>query len=171
VGKCPIADEEIAAEKAKVQKWLKEGSSGFRILEETGRKLCFVDGFLLYGSVLGTVMKLLDLKLFLLASRTKLIERREARDGYVTLEGFWKDPPGYIEKVVWPNYAEAHSWLFRNGEVEGELDLHVLDKANIQAQTGHGLDSPLNVSLSWAVDQVIAALEAAYPVSKLEETS
>ena len=46
--------------------------------------------------------------------------RREARNGYVTLEGFWEDPPDYFDKIVWPNYVEEHHCLFKNGNVEEE---------------------------------------------------
>ncbi|MCV5117104.1 hypothetical protein OFC47_27165, partial [Escherichia coli] len=38
---------------------------------------------------------------------------------YGTLEGFWKDPPGYVEKIVWPEYVRAHEWMFEGGDVEG----------------------------------------------------
>lgn len=55
---------------------------------------------------------LLDIRIFLRASRNAALARRKARDGYVTLEGFWADPPGYVEKVVWPNYVRLHRWLF-----------------------------------------------------------
>ena len=28
--------------------------------------------------------------------------------------GFWKDPPGYFDDVVWPNYLRHHSFLFHH---------------------------------------------------------
>lgn len=40
----------------------------------------------------------------------------------MTLEGFWEDPPGYVDKIVWPNYVQDHSFLFKDGDVEGKLD-------------------------------------------------
>ncbi|KAK0741724.1 P-loop containing nucleoside triphosphate hydrolase protein [Apiosordaria backusii] len=61
------------------------------------------------------ILSQIDIKLFLLASESAAIARRKARDGYVTLEGFWKDPEGYVEEVVWPNYVEQHSYLFEGG--------------------------------------------------------
>jgi nicotinamide/nicotinate riboside kinase len=162
VGKCPVDVNEIAAQKLKVQRWLEPGSPGDRIFRDKGLKICFLDGFLLYTPDLEAVMKLLDLKVFLLASRAKAIERRAARDGYVTLEGFWKDPPGYVEKVVWPNYVEAHSWLFKTGDVEGDLNAEVLAASKIEAQVGRGLDIPMTESLKWVVDLVIRGLEDLY---------
>lgn len=150
---------DIAAQKLKVQQWLKPGSAGDRIFRGKDLKICFLDGFLLYTPDLESVMKLLDLRVFLLASRAKAIERRAARDGYVTLEGFWKDPPGYVEKVVWPNYVEAHSWLFKTGDVEGDLNAEVLAANKIEAQIGQGLDVPMSESLNWVVDLVIRGLE------------
>lgn len=104
-------------------------------------------------------MKLIDIKLFLLVSRAKATQRREARDGYVTLEGFWKDPPDYVDKIVWPNYAEAHAWLFENGNVEGELNEEVLREKGIKAQVGKGLDIDMETTLEWTVDTIITELE------------
>jgi nicotinamide/nicotinate riboside kinase len=47
--------------------------------------LCLVDGFLLYPDP--TVVSALDIKLLVRAPHEKLQARREARNGYVTLEG------------------------------------------------------------------------------------
>ncbi|RKO98811.1 hypothetical protein CXG81DRAFT_2655, partial [Caulochytrium protostelioides] len=63
-----------------------------------------VDGFLIYDDP--AVYEQLDVCLFLHASQRTLAERRAARTGYVTTEGFWQDPPGYFEHVVWPNYLQ-----------------------------------------------------------------
>ncbi|KIW15745.1 hypothetical protein PV08_05795 [Exophiala spinifera] len=67
---------------------------------------------------------LLDVKLFLPCTKAQMIERRERRTGYVTLEGFWKDPPGYVEDLVWVNYRRYHAWMYRdhadNGDGDGE---------------------------------------------------
>ena len=32
--------------------------------------------------------------------------------------GFWVDPPGYFDDIVYPAYLEAHSHMFSNGDVE-----------------------------------------------------
>ncbi len=86
-------------------------------------------------------------------------QRREARDGYVTLEGFWKDPPGYVDKIVWPNYVEAHKWLFEGCDVEGRLKEDVLADKGIKAQLGKGLDVEFSATLEWAVDTIMKGLE------------
>ncbi|SPQ27678.1 0fb0de0f-c6c1-4190-8821-6d8a92a35627 [Thermothielavioides terrestris] len=98
---------------------------------------CAARGFLLYAPrphpLAEHVTALLDIKLFLRASRDAALRRRAARDGYVTLEGFWKDPPGYVERVVWPNYVDAHRWLFEGGVVEGgRVDAAVLAREGIR---------------------------------------
>ncbi|EPZ33801.1 hypothetical protein O9G_002513 [Rozella allomycis CSF55] len=54
------------------------------------------------------LLELLDIKIFLKASKETVKKRRNERDGYVTIEGFWKDPPDYFENVVWPNYQKYH---------------------------------------------------------------
>ncbi|KAL2017275.1 hypothetical protein VTK56DRAFT_2344 [Thermocarpiscus australiensis] len=170
VGPCPATPAQIAACAAKVRAWLAPGQPGARIFRPHGggntttgtiRRLCIVDGFLLYAPPqLSRVMRLLDIKLFLLASREQAVRRRAARDGYVTLEGFWKDPPGYVERIVWPNYVKAHAWLFEDGVVEGgRLDGEVLRREGIHAQAEKGEDAAFGETLEWAVETVMRELE------------
>ncbi|KAK4184864.1 putative nicotinamide riboside kinase 1 [Podospora australis] len=125
-------------------------------------RICILDGFLLYSPPsFSRVMSLLDIKLFLLADKTKATQRREARDGYVTLEGFWKDPPGYVEKIVWPNYVESHKWLFTDGDVErGVLDQEVLKREGIEAPVAKAYEEvKFGEVLKWAVEVVLKKLE------------
>lgn len=123
--------------------------------------MCLLDGFLLYSPPkFADVMSLLDIKFFLQVSRSRATQRREARDGYVTLEGFWKDPPGYVDKIVWPNYVEAHRWMFVDGDVEsGRLDWGILKERRILAQEGGGTDFDFEVTLEWIVGEVMRTLE------------
>lgn len=155
-----MSGEKISEMKAKVEKWLQPGQPGHRVLHQAGLKVCLLDGFLLYCEAMAPVMTRMDLKLFILVSRAKAVQRREARDGYVTLEGFWKDPPGYVDKIVWPNYANAHGWLFEDGDVEGKLDIGVLERNGIHAQTFESLDVDFGTTLEWAVETVMRFLEA-----------
>lgn len=105
-------------------------------------------------------MASLDIKLFLQVSRDKATRRREARDGYVTLDGFWQDPPGYVDRVVWPNYAAAHAWMFEGGDAEGGvLDQGALVKEGIKAQVGKGTDVEFGETLRWAVETIMGELE------------
>lgn len=105
-------------------------------------------------------MASLDIKLFLQVSRDKATRRREARDGYVTLDGFWQDPPGYVDRVVWPNYAAAHAWMFEGGDAEeGVLDQGALVKEGIKAQVGKGTDVEFGETLGWAVETIMGELE------------
>lgn len=166
VGRCPASAAKIEALKAKVQAWLRPGSPGHDIFSgdsggggSSSPRMCLLDGFLLYSPpTFSRIMELVDVKLFLRVSHAKATQRREARDGYVTLEGFWKDPPGYVDNVVWPNYVEAHRWMFVGGDVEvGKLDLGVLREKGILAQSGMDLD--FEDTLEWAVENVIGALE------------
>jgi nicotinamide/nicotinate riboside kinase len=167
VGACPVSDAKIAEVREKVEAWMRPGQPGHRVLGEGegegegegGLRVCLVDGFLLYSEQTSSVMDLLDVRLFLLVSKAKATRRREARDGYVTIEGFWTDPPGYVDKVVWPNYAEAHAWLFENGDVDGQLDERSLKEKNILAQVGRGLDVEMDVSFEWVVDTLMRQLE------------
>ncbi|KAI4600541.1 ribosylnicotinamide kinase [Pestalotiopsis sp. 9143b] len=161
VGQCPVSDAKVAEMKRRVEAWTAPGQPGHALLVgDEAKRVCLLDGFLLYSEATRGAMALLDAKLFLLVSRARATRRREARDGYVTLEGFWADPPGYVDKVVWPNYAEAHAWLFEGGDVEGKLKRDVLEKEGILAQEGAGLDVDMETSLEWAVETLMGRLEA-----------
>ncbi|KAF6230339.1 hypothetical protein HO133_004679 [Letharia lupina] len=89
------------------------------------RTLVVVEGFLLFGrSVPVGVRDLFDVKVLLRAGRGQARARRAGRGAYVTLEGFWQDPEGYFDRVVWPNYVEEHGGMVDgvdgDGVVEGE---------------------------------------------------
>ncbi len=169
VGECPVSDAKIAAAKTRVEAWLRPGQPGHAVFSPSSSssssdpgplRVCLLDGFLLYTKEeMADVMPLLDVRLFLLVSRAKATERRHARDGYVTLEGFWKDPPGYVDHIVWPNYAAAHAWLFREGDVEGSLDGDVLREYGILAQEDAGLDVDMETTFEWAVETLMRQLE------------
>lgn len=106
------------------------------------------------------VTDILDLRLFLLVSKQKATQRRHNRDGYVTLEGFWKDPPGYVDEIVWPNYAGAHAWMFVGGDAEkAMLNKDALERKGVIAQIDKSTDIDMETTLEWAVHQVMTAVE------------
>ncbi|TFB01802.1 Nicotinamide riboside kinase [Trichoderma ghanense] len=125
----------------------------------TTLKICILDGFLLYTPAMSSIQPHLDLKIFLRASYAKAKARREARDGYVTLEGFWADPPGYVDKIVWPNYVESHAWLFEDGDVEGKFKKDVLEREGIRVPEGEPLDGDMEATLTWIVDLLLEELK------------
>ncbi|KKA30822.1 hypothetical protein TD95_005058 [Thielaviopsis punctulata] len=161
VGKCPVSDAHLGIVRQRVDAWLADGDVGRAYAAGNGPSVCLMDGFLLFTPALQDVMDTMDAKLFLRVSREKASQRRCARDGYVTLEGFWQDPPGYMDKIVWPNYVQAHAWLFKDGDVQGEIDTDKAQENNIKVQSD-GLDVDMETTLSWAVEQVIATIEAAH---------
>ena len=82
-------------------------------LVERGDKdiiLCFVDGFLLYSDT--AVVKELDLRLLVRAPYEKLKARREARSGYVTIEGTINF------NVVYNRILERSAGIFRQDRLE-----------------------------------------------------
>jgi nicotinamide/nicotinate riboside kinase len=101
----------------------------------------------------------LDVKIFVRASYAKAKARREARDGYVTIEGFWTDPPGYVDKIVWPNYVEEHAWMFDDGNVEGAFRGDVLDSQGIKVLKEAAVDADMEQVLDWMVEVVIEELQ------------
>lgn len=108
--------------------------------------LLIVDGFMLYQSP--EIIQLLDLSILLRGSFSVLKERREARSGYVTLEGFWKDPEHYFEDCVWPEYVDSHGKLFMNGDVEGSI------KRGAEIVVDHNVDLDVDQSFILVIDAI-----------------
>lgn len=129
------------------------------------RRLVIVDGFLLFSEDMKAIRQMFDVKLFLRTSYETAKRRREARSGYVTLEGFWEDPPGYVDKIVWPNYVQDHKFMFKNGDVEGALDASVCTAIGLQGMPKEA-EEDMAKCLEWAVaelERVIAGDEQRRP--------
>ena len=62
--------------------------------------VAIIDGFLLFSEDMNSIREQFDVKLFLRADFATAKSRREARNGYVTIEGFWEDPP--LVSTKWP---------------------------------------------------------------------
>jgi nicotinamide/nicotinate riboside kinase len=121
------------------------------------KPIAIVDGFLLFSESMADIRRLFDVKLFLRTSYQTAKTRREARSGYVTLEGFWEDPPGYVDRIVWPNYVHDHSFLFQGQDVEADLDEAVCAKHDINGMPREA-EKSMAQCLEWAVsvlEQVI----------------
>ncbi|KAI5819743.1 P-loop containing nucleoside triphosphate hydrolase protein [Pyronema omphalodes] len=137
----------------------KEGLVRREILEELrsllekeglmGEKIVIVEGFLMFQKD-SVVDKEADAKILLRVDRETAKKRREKR-GYLTIEGYWQDPPGYFDDIVWPNYVKAHEHLFENGQVEQEL--------NEEARTERRIHMPppgnMEETLRWAVEVLV----------------
>lgn len=117
------------------------------------RKLLIVEGILLFPSPpLPVVLPpLFDVKILLRVDRGVAKERREARAGYVTLDGFWTDPPGYFDDVVWQNYVESHERYFVRGNVEGKVDEEKCKEGRVHIGPR---DEGLVEVLEWAVSVI-----------------
>ncbi|TKX21238.1 AAA domain-containing protein 9 [Elsinoe australis] len=111
VGEVKVNADVLVSLKTKAKQEFGDGTS----------KVAIVDGFLLFSEEMKAIRELFDVKLFLRTDYKTARSRRGARKGYVTLEGFWEDPEGYVDDVVWPNYVKDHAFLFGDGDVEGEV--------------------------------------------------
>lgn len=120
--------------------------------------IAIIDGFLLYAEGMKSIRELFDVKLLLRADFETAKSRREGRSGYVTIEGFWEDPPGYVEKVVWPNYVKDHAFLFKDGNVEGEMKQDLLKELDIEAVSPEA-GGNMAACLEWANGMLEAALD------------
>jgi nicotinamide/nicotinate riboside kinase len=120
-------------------------------------RVAIVDGFLLYSQEMATIRDTFDVKLFLRTDYETAKRRREARSGYVTLEGFWADPPGYVDKIVWPNYVKDHQYLFQNDDVEGDVNGELVNDLGIDVMPAEK-QGDLSACLAWAYDKLETAL-------------
>jgi nicotinamide/nicotinate riboside kinase len=152
VGQSDVTTADIAASKDRVRDWAQR--EGWM---EEGKRLAIVDGFLLFGESVGAIRAELDVRIMLRAKFEDVKRRREARVGYVTLEGFWEDPPGYVEKVVWPEYVEEHGFIFKGGDADGEVDEEVASRLGIIVCPGDGAWK-VSRALDWTVDVLVQAL-------------
>ena len=147
VGESGVSEDEVEEIRQAVQQRCKE-----RGLME--RAIVIVDGFLLFGRSVPELREAFDLRVMLRANYEIAKARREARAGYVTLEGFWEDPPGYVDFIVWPAYKSEHSFLFRNQDVEAEVDESAASTLGIEVCPGEG-SYTVKQSLNWAVELII----------------
>lgn len=138
--------------------------------------IAIIDGFLMYSEDMKDIRDIFDVKIFLRTDFATAKSRREARNGYVTIEGFWEDPPNvsdvehacghfaanlsrvqYVENIVWPNYVKDHAFLFHNGDVEGQLKQDVVDQVGIKPQPPE-TQGDMTALLQWAYEVVNQAL-------------
>ncbi|RDA89860.1 hypothetical protein CP533_0404 [Ophiocordyceps camponoti-saundersi (nom. inval.)] len=154
IGPCPVPDTIVTELKTRVASSI----SPSHPLRRGSLRLCLLDGFLLYAPSMASLQPSLDLKLFVRASYANAKARREARSGYVTLEGFWEDPPGYVDAIVWPNYVADHGWMFERGDVEGTYCKAALDSAGIRVLDDAKPDVDMVKTLKWMVDAILGKL-------------
>ncbi|VVT57749.1 uncharacterized protein SAPINGB_P005850 [Magnusiomyces paraingens] len=157
LGKIEVTDIELEYEKTK-------------FIEHTRNNLpvlyVIVDGIMLFHDP-EAVLPVLDLAVLLRAQYLELKRRREARSGYVTLEGFWTDPPGYFDDMVWPGYVRSHAYLFQKNGGEGgnngddpkglwleSAPLTEVARSQYKIQTP-GVGWSMYHTLDWMVDRII----------------
>ena len=139
VGPVDIDDGVVASLKRHASQWTAQDVAPIAV----------VDGFLLYSESMKAVRDLFDVKLFLRADYATAKKRRAARSGYVTLKGFWEDPPEYVNRVVWPNFIKEHAFLFEDGDVEGNFKEELLAELRIRTMPWSGQHS-MTKCLEWA---------------------
>jgi nicotinamide/nicotinate riboside kinase len=144
VGEHGVAEEVVEQLRQRIRALLEERP------EWRDRRICIVDGFLLFSEEMKHVRAYFNVKLFLRTSYETAKKRREARSGYVTLEGFWADPPGYVDQVVWPNYVQDHKFLFEEGNVEKELKPSVCSSVGIHGMPRRA-EGDMGKCLEWAL--------------------
>jgi nicotinamide/nicotinate riboside kinase len=155
LGESHVDDETIQRFAADVDKWF----AGLQLPDTMKHvQICLIDGFLLYSdpvkpSIPESITALLDLKLFLRATLAQMIERRGKRAGYVTLGDFWIDPPGYVEDVVWSNYAREHAWMFEEDDADTGKEMARVRQNGVLVAPGNGEEKMVNL-MAWGIEQV-----------------
>lgn len=134
-GKASVAEAVLAKVKSQILSRVRgkpgtdaEVTGNFRVMQNIN--LILIDGFILYHAEEDVespdhpkLISLFDLRLFLRVPYAVAKQRREARKGYVTTDGYWEDPKGYFDGIVWPNYVRYHRHLFVHGDVEAKEGL------------------------------------------------
>lgn len=146
---------EFQVDAAEIAKWKDEIHRS--LPGDRSMPIAIIEGFLLFSEDMKKVRDLFDVKLFLRTDYKTAKRRREARSGYVTLETFWEDPPGYVDDVVWPNYVKDHAFLFHNGDVEGSINDSLCQKLGIQAMPKSALEN-MTACVHWAYEMVRSAI-------------
>lgn len=149
-GRLPPEHKSIEAENAmgpvkpspEVWDRLKQRVQGFH------EPILLVDGIMLFQES-SPVLCEFDQKILLFTEYETLKGRRESRSGYVTIEGFWQDPPGYFDKIVWPEYLKNYSYLYRDGP--GTELSPAAGAQGIVAPPSTGLDE----LLTWALELIL----------------
>lgn len=109
---------------------------------------------------MAAIQTYMDVKFFLRVSYADAKARRGARDGYATGEGWWRDPPGYVDEVVWPNYVDGHAWMFEGGDVEGGVRGEVVGgEGGIRCQVDWEEGGGMETTLIWLVETLMGELE------------
>ncbi|OAK98046.1 P-loop containing nucleoside triphosphate hydrolase protein [Phaeosphaeriaceae sp. SRC1lsM3a] len=151
VGEHGVSSEVVERLRHEVAMWF-DGNEAWR-----DRRICVVDGFLLFSEDMKDIRALFDVKLFLRTSYETAKQRREARTGYVTIEGFWEDPPGYVDQVVWPNYVQDHKFLFEQGDVKQDLHESVCKEVGIHGMPREAEEN-MEKCLAWAIEVLDGAI-------------
>lgn len=120
--------------------------TGHRILQ-CSENILIVDGFMLCHD--REIVDLLDVCILLRGSYSTLKARRESRTGYATIEGFWEDPKGYFDDVVWPEYVRTHGHLFQDSNVESDLK-----SSKIITNEKERLDMSVDTSFSFVLQSI-----------------
>lgn len=120
-----------------------------------GKTIVFIDGFMLFHD--RKISNLFDIRLFFHASFETLKRRRESREGYNTVEGFWVDPPGYFDKLVWPEYIKNHQHLFENYDVNTNLNTYA--KQELELFDIQNEDLTLYDLIDKSLDAILQRLE------------
>ncbi|CCE64647.1 hypothetical protein TPHA_0I01410 [Tetrapisispora phaffii CBS 4417] len=117
-------------------------------------KIVIVEGFMLYNDP--NIAKLFDISLLVRSSYNTLKERRAGRPGYQTLDSYWVDPPYYFDEFVYKSYADTHSYLFINSDVEsGMLKPEFKDTIFLFDNNN---DTKIEDAVSWIFDAVAKSL-------------
>ncbi|KAK3080713.1 hypothetical protein LTS18_013849 [Coniosporium uncinatum] len=149
VGQVDVSSATLSRLREQAQNFLHDAQTALK--KPAGAFNVFIiDGFLLFPPQLKEpVCGYFHRSLFLRADYATVKRRREARTGYATLEGFWEDPPGYVDDVVWPNYVRYHRRLCVDGDVGKAPDSGVCGRLRIEVQPESVMRS-MDETLLWA---------------------
>jgi len=106
------------------------------------------------------IIDLLDIKLFMPASRLTAKTRRFSRNVYQDAPKGGRHPgqmwktEGYFEGVAWVDYKNEHGFLFQAGDVEKDALLDVPGGIFVRSE----IDAGIVNTVKWATDVILAEL-------------
>lgn len=116
-------------------------------------QVTLVEGIMLFGKSVRELHDMFDVRI-LVRGRYKELKQRRAGRRYETDEGWWTDPDGYFDRVVWPEYAEEHQHLFKDRDVNGEANDKVMQELKIDVCP----DESIEGMLRWIVERLKAVI-------------
>jgi nicotinamide/nicotinate riboside kinase len=129
---------EVNVDAAMIQRLKQQASS----LGAKQVRVAIVDGFLLYSQEMEAIRDTFDVKLFLRTDYETAKKRREARSGYVTLEGFWYDSQSRTAATM---VEILRLWFNQQHRITNTISIGLIHPAMSTRSCGQTMSTTTNI--------------------------